>query len=106
MRPDLFLAECSKFDAELDQEIRIDKSAAAELDEEEQNPERLRRWLRDPRRRDLPVAPSQQEAERRLKEREERLGEVRGADVRPPRWVMRTKPGRLRRRSTGPSTVR
>jgi hypothetical protein len=75
MRPDLFLAECSKFDAELDHEIRIEKSAAAELDEEEQNPERLRRWLRDLRRRDLPVAPPQQEVERQLKEREERLGQ-------------------------------
>ena len=75
MRPDRFLADCTKFDAELDQEIRIEKFAAAELDEEEQNPERLRRWFRDLRRRDVPVAASQQEAERRLKEREERLGQ-------------------------------
>ena len=68
-----FLAECAKFEAEIDKEIRIKKFTSAELDEEEQNLERLRRWFRDLRRRDVSVAPSQQAAELRLKECEERL---------------------------------
>jgi hypothetical protein len=68
-----FLAECAKFDVEIDKEIRIRKFTVAELDEEEQNLERLRRWFRDLRRRDVFVAPSQMEAERRMKECEERL---------------------------------
>lgn len=68
-----FLAECGKFDREIDKEIRIGKFTAAELDEEEQNLERLRRWSRDLRRRDVFVAPSWEEAERRLKGCEERL---------------------------------
>ena len=70
-----FLAECSRFDAEIDKEIRTRKFTAAELDEEEQNLERLRRWFRDLRRRDVFVAPSQPEAERDLKECEDRLEE-------------------------------
>ena len=41
---------------------------AAELDEEDQNLERLRRWFRDLRRRDVFVAASQHSAEQRLKE--------------------------------------
>jgi flagellar motility protein MotE (MotC chaperone) len=68
-----FLAECGKFDAEIAKEIRVRKFTGAELDEEEQNLERLRRWFRDLRRRDVFVAPLQAEAERRLKECEERL---------------------------------
>jgi DNA-binding transcriptional regulator PaaX len=68
-----FLAECDKFDAEIDKEIRIEKFTAAELDEEEQNFERLRRWFRDIRGRDLFRAPSRDDAERRLKECNERL---------------------------------
>lgn len=68
-----FLAECAKFDREIDKEIRIKKFTAAELDEEEQNLERLRRWHRDLRRRDVFVAPSHEEADRQLKECEQRL---------------------------------
>ena len=52
-----FVSECGKFD------------------EEEQNLEGLRRWFRDLRRRDVFVAPSQAEAERRLKQCEQRLEE-------------------------------
>ncbi|MFL5766568.1 MAG: Chromate resistance protein ChrB [Actinomycetota bacterium] len=70
-----FLSECGKFDGELDKEIRIRKFTAAELDEEEQNLERLRRWFRDLRRRDVFVAASQADAEQRLKGCEERLEE-------------------------------
>ena len=63
-----FLAECNKFEAEIEKEIRTEKFTSAELDEEEQNLERLRRWFRDLRRRDVFVAPSQEHAERRLKD--------------------------------------
>jgi DNA-binding transcriptional regulator PaaX len=68
-----FLAECTKFDREIDKEIRIEKLTAAELDEEEQNLERLRRWYREIRTRDVFGARSQGMAERRLKECVERL---------------------------------
>ncbi len=68
-----FLAECDKFDTEIDKEIRIKKFTAAELDEEEQNVERLQRWFRELRNRDLFRAPSHDQAERRLKECVERL---------------------------------
>ncbi|HYT81186.1 MAG TPA: Chromate resistance protein ChrB [Actinomycetota bacterium] len=63
-----FLTECVKFDAEIKEEIRIGKFTTAELDEEEQNLDRLRRWFRELRGRDVFVAPSQETAERRLKE--------------------------------------
>ena len=65
--------ECDKFDTEIDKEIRIKKFTAAELDEEEQNLERLQRWFRELRNRDLFRAPSHDQAERRLKECVERL---------------------------------
>jgi ChrB-like protein len=68
-----FLAECGKFEAEIHKEIRIQKFTAAELDEEEQNLERLRRWFRDLRRRDVFAVPSQHTAELRLKECEDVL---------------------------------
>jgi len=68
-----FVSECAKFEQEIDKEIRVQKFTAAELDEEEQSLERLRRWFRDLRFRDVFGAPSQEEAERRLKECAERL---------------------------------
>jgi hypothetical protein len=68
-----FLAECTKFDEEIAKEIRIEKFTAAELDEEEQNLDRLRRWFRELRARDIFGAPSQREAEQRLKQCIERL---------------------------------
>ena len=68
-----FVAECAKFDAEIAHEIQIEKFTAAELDEEEQNLERLRRWFRDLKGRDLFGSASLPEAERRLKECESRL---------------------------------
>jgi hypothetical protein len=70
-----FLEECGKFDAEIDKEIATKKFTAAELDEEEQNLDRLRRWFADLRRRDVFEATSQELAERRLKECSERLEE-------------------------------
>ncbi|MDP9333221.1 MAG: chromate resistance protein ChrB [Actinomycetota bacterium] len=68
-----FLAECDKFDREIEKEIRIKKFTAAELDEEEQNLERLRRWFREIRTRDVFGTPSHHEADRRLKDCAERL---------------------------------
>lgn len=63
-----FLAECDKFRAEIDSEIRKRKFTAAELDEEEQNFDRLVRWHRDLTRKTFfPVEPSAL-AEKRLKE--------------------------------------
>lgn len=62
-----FIRECDKFDAEIAREIRTRKFTAAELDEEEQNLERLRRWHRDLSARDVLGAPSAAEAELRLK---------------------------------------
>jgi hypothetical protein len=63
-----FLAECDKVEAELAHEIAIAKFTLAELDEEEQNHERLRRWFRDLRAKDLFGAASAAPAEVRLKE--------------------------------------
>jgi hypothetical protein len=68
-----FLGECTKFEREIAKEIRIKKFTAAELNEEEQNLDRLRRWFRELRTRDLFAAPSQRDAEHRLKECSERL---------------------------------
>jgi hypothetical protein len=68
-----FLAECTKFEHEIDKEIRIGKFTTAELDEEEQDLERLRRWFRELRTRDLFGAGSRPEAEQRLKVCTERL---------------------------------
>ena len=48
-----FTSECGKCVAELDKEIRTEKFTLAELDEEEQNVDRLRRWHRELRVRDV-----------------------------------------------------
>ena len=48
-----FTSECSKCLAELDKEVRTEKFTLAELDEEEQNVDRLRRWHRELRARDM-----------------------------------------------------
>jgi hypothetical protein len=63
-----FLAECAKFEAELRRETSQAKFTLAELDEEEQSLERLRRWYRELKFRDLFGAPSSAKAERRLKQ--------------------------------------
>ena len=63
-----FVAECRKYLAEIDKEIAKDKLTLAELDEEEQSLERLRRWHRELRLRDLLGAPSAAGADQRLKE--------------------------------------
>ncbi|MEW2290517.1 Chromate resistance protein ChrB [Streptomyces sp. NPDC047841] len=63
-----FLADCGKFEAELAKEIRLAKFTLAELEEEEQSLERLRRWHRDLTARDVFGAPEAAAAGRRLKE--------------------------------------
>jgi hypothetical protein len=68
-----FVSECDKFDAEVAGEISKEKFTLAELDEEEQNLERLRRWYRELRARDLYGAPSAPLAEQRFKQSAETL---------------------------------
>ncbi|WP_338371820.1 Chromate resistance protein ChrB, partial [Enterococcus faecium] len=48
-----FVADCAKFTAEIDREIAKEKFTFAELEEEEQSLERLRRWYRDLKKRDV-----------------------------------------------------
>jgi hypothetical protein len=62
-----FERECSKYEAELDHEVATAKFTLAELDEEEQSLERLRRWYRELKLRDLFGAPSAGRAEQHLK---------------------------------------
>ncbi len=68
-----FLADCGKYEAELAGEIAKGKLTLAELDEEEQSLDRLRRWYRAIKTRDLFGAPGAAAAEARLKECAERL---------------------------------
>jgi Protein ChrB, N-terminal len=68
-----FLSDCGKYETELAGEIAKGKLTLAELDEEEQSLDRLRRWYRTIRARDLFGAPSVPVAERRLKECTEAL---------------------------------
>src|SRR5215472_3536787 len=73
-----FLSDCGKYEAELADEVAKGKLTLAELDEEEHSLDRLRRWYRAIRGRDLFVAPSAQAAEQRLKECAEALEEFAG----------------------------
>jgi hypothetical protein len=68
-----FVAECGKYSTEIDKEIATGKLTLAELDEEEQSLERLRRWYRELRLRDVLGAPSAVGADQRLKECEVKL---------------------------------
>ncbi len=68
-----FIGECRKYEAELERELAQEKFTLAELDEEEQSLERLRRWYRDLKLRDLFGAPSAEDAERHLKHCQTRL---------------------------------
>ncbi|MFC9500640.1 MULTISPECIES: Chromate resistance protein ChrB [unclassified Streptomyces] len=63
-----FVADCGKYEAEIDKEIRTAKFTLAELEEEEQSLERLRRWHRDLKARDVFGAPGAAAAEQRLAE--------------------------------------
>ena len=68
-----FLGDCDKYEAELADEVAKSKLTLAELDEEEESLERLRRWFRTIRGRDLFGAPGAVAAERRLKDCTESL---------------------------------
>ena len=68
-----FIAESVKYEAEIERELAQEKFTLAELDEEEQSLERLRRWYRDLKLRDLFGAPSANEAESGLKRCQTRL---------------------------------
>ncbi len=68
-----FVSDCGKYEAELNGEVAKGKLTLAELDEEEQSLDRLRRWYRTIRARDLFGGPSAPLAERRLKECTEAL---------------------------------
>jgi hypothetical protein len=61
-----FLAGCGKYEAELDQEIRIGKFTLAELEEGEKSLESLRRWHRDLQARDVFGAANAPEARAQL----------------------------------------
>ncbi|WP_020136928.1 Chromate resistance protein ChrB [Streptomyces sp. 351MFTsu5.1] len=63
-----FLADCGKFEEELAKEIRIAKFTLAELEEEEQSLERLRRWHRDLTARDVFGTPEAARAGERLRQ--------------------------------------
>ena len=70
-----FLADCGKFDAEIDREISIGKFTLAELDEEEHSLDRLRRWHRELRARDIFGSPGAADADQALKHAAERLAD-------------------------------
>ena len=69
-----FINDCAKFLAELKREVTKRKFTLAELEEEEQSLERLRRWHRELALRDSFGAPSASEAAIALKVSTERLG--------------------------------
>ena len=62
-----FRAECARYLAELDKEIGKGKLTVAELEEEEQSMERLRRWHRELRARDVLATPAAHAADRDLR---------------------------------------
>lgn len=70
-----FLSECDKALAELAAEVAKEKFTLAELDEEEHNVDRLRRWYRELRAKDIFGAPGSAAAEVKLKEAIEALGD-------------------------------
>lgn len=68
-----FQADCGKFEDEIAREIAKRKFTFGELEEEEQSLDRLRRWFRDLKRRDILALPEAEAAERRLKQSEDVL---------------------------------
>jgi hypothetical protein len=69
-----FTRDCGKYLEELDKEERLGKFTLAELEEEEQSLDRLRRWYRELRGRDLLRTTSMADASARLKDCEVRFG--------------------------------
>jgi hypothetical protein len=70
-----FVADCGKYEVELDKEISNAKFTLAELEEEEQSLERLQRWHRDISARDVFGAPGAADAEQRLRHCTERFAD-------------------------------
>jgi hypothetical protein len=68
-----FHADCEKYLAELEHEERIEKYTLAELEEEEQSLDRLRRWYRELRSRNLLGIPASTDPATALKFCEERF---------------------------------
>jgi hypothetical protein len=68
-----FDADCGKYLAELEREERRGKYTLAELEEEEQSLDRLRRWYRELRSRDLLGIPATTDSATVLKQCEERF---------------------------------
>lgn len=68
-----FVADCDKFDAEIDREFAKEKFTFGELEEEEQSLDRLRRWHRDLLRRDAFGQTEAQQATGRLAVSTEKL---------------------------------
>lgn len=68
-----FVADCGKFDAEIDREFAKEKFTFGELEEEEQSLDRLRRWHRDLLRRDAFGLPEAVSATARLDASAEKL---------------------------------
>ncbi|GAA1462363.1 hypothetical protein GCM10009603_30570 [Nocardiopsis exhalans] len=62
-----FSADCGKFEDEIAKEIAKEKFTFAELEEEEQSLDRLRRWFRDLRKRDVLALPEARTAAERLR---------------------------------------
>jgi hypothetical protein len=67
-----FADDCGKYVAELDKEERLGKYTLAELEEEEQSLDRLRRWYRELRSRDLLGIAATTNSAAFLKQSEER----------------------------------
>ena len=70
-----FIDECGKFEAEIDKEFAKRKFTLAELEEEEQSVERLRRWLAMLEGRDVLHLDAASTGAERLAVCERRLGE-------------------------------
>lgn len=73
-----FIADCGKFKDEIAREIAKRKFTLAELEEEEQSLERLRRWFRANRSRDVFGGPQAERAETDLAACATDLGEFSG----------------------------
>ena len=67
------IADCGKFSDEIDREIAKEKFTFGELEEEEQSLERLRRWHRDLRRRNVVELDIAAAATERLEDVTEKL---------------------------------
>ena len=84
-----FGRDCDKFEHEIAEEVAKGRLTFSELEEEEQSLDRLRRWYRDLRKRDVLLLPEARDAERRLRACETLLNEfaeqvyeaVRGTDT-------------------------